>query len=236
MFKPASVSSVTVLPNTQPTPGSKNSSQRHATPGNSIAEILRSPSCLGSSWNHINPTSRVLEFQQKRASNTWTHFTALFSSAQPSRQKTSIMWSLSFLLFLLLPRCSSAAPAINRTRLTSEGLQRAIKLPRLVGHAQKFGSLTILNGRHRFAGSRPHNAVLEYMKAVLDETGAYDTEYQAVPFPVRTPVLNFTLGGQQYPAFGIDHCPEARANGTLHILAGTGCDAVCNSYLAILID
>jgi len=147
------------------------------------------------------------------------------------------MWSLSSVLFLLLLLLyTSAAPATNRTRLTSEGLQRAIKLPRLVGHAHKFASLTQLNGRHRFAGSRPHNAVLEYLKAVLDETGIYDTEYQAVPFPVRSPVLNFTLGGQQYPAFGIDHCPEARANGTLHVLANTGCEAVSNPYLGTLID
>ena len=115
----------------------------------------------------------------------------------------------------------------DRYHISSAAFQTKITPQRLLEHAYSLSNITRSKGPDRFVGSTAQRASLEYIKNLLDSTGYYKTEYQDVPFTLRTHNLTLSVHGKALPGLGIDRCVEKEASGPLFLIPGGGCTAVC---------
>jgi len=129
-------------------------------------------------------------------------------------------------ILFLLSSTANASPYHSDKYVTSAAFQAQITPQRLLKHAYSLSNITQSKGGDRFVGSVAQKASLAYIKNLLDSTGYYKTEYQNVPFTLRTHNLTLTVDGKALPGLGVDRCIEKEAAGPLLLIPGAGCTAV----------
>ena len=133
-------------------------------------------------------------------------------------------------LALLLSASFVAAQSSSKPALSVEALQKQVNATKLFAHAVQLQKISDLSNGIRAHGSAGYNASVSYVKELLDATGFYHTEYQAVPYnsTVFTKTNFSESSGQSYGSFavGMENSPAGVVTAPLVVVNDTGCKAV----------
>ncbi|EAU89967.1 LAP1 [Coprinopsis cinerea okayama7 len=138
------------------------------------------------------------------------------------------------LLVSLRPYLISATPeeiqaGPHRPLVDSDELQASISAHNLLAHARQldaFADLTSTGiGRNRAFGSLGHNATVDYIKQLLDETGYYDTYLETFPWQYSESRVQFFVGEEQYATAPFTYGPAGDVEAPIVPVNALGCTA-----------
>lgn len=125
------------------------------------------------------------------------------------------------LLDLILPK-----PLVSSTLL-----QLTISSNNLLKHAKNLYKFANDNGGTRAFGSKGHNATVNYIKKLLDDTKYYDTELQTFPYLFSEGTSKFSANGTDYATSWFTYGPAGDVTAPIVVVNNLGCDLVSTNLL-----
>ncbi|EAU90009.1 LAP1 [Coprinopsis cinerea okayama7 len=113
----------------------------------------------------------------------------------------------------------------RRPLVDSEKLQASIHANNLLHHARQFEKFSDLSNRNRAFGSKGHNATVNYIKRLLDQTGYYDTYLQTFPYQYSESRVSFSANDVSYETTTFTYGPTGNVEAPLVPVDALGCTA-----------
>ncbi|RXW24388.1 hypothetical protein EST38_g1496 [Candolleomyces aberdarensis] len=106
-----------------------------------------------------------------------------------------------------------------------KALEDSINRRNLLKHAHQFLDFSKLSNNTRAFGSKGHQATLQYIKRLLDQTGAYDIEFEKFTYAYSEATSQLYVDGESYPTKGVGYSPSGNITAPLAVVNNLGCEA-----------
>ena len=124
-------------------------------------------------------------------------------------------------IILTLPALCSAGK--ENQYVTSEKLQKLIKIKSLLAGSQKLQDFADAHGGNRAFGSGGHNATVNYLYDTLNALGYYDVVKQPFTEIFSSGTTSLTSNGKKIESSIMTYTPGGSASGSLVAVSGRGC-------------
>lgn len=109
--------------------------------------------------------------------------------------------------------------------VSSEELQALISADELYSGSAQLQAFADANGGNRVFGGPGHQATVDFLFEVLDQTGYYDVSLQEFVAPYSGGPAELTVDGEEIDADIMTYTASGEASGALILVENLGCDA-----------
>src|SRR5690242_9794421 len=102
--------------------------------------------------------------------------------------------------------------------LSPDALEDLIDRSALLAHAEQFLAFSKLSNGTRAFGSKGHQATLQYVKDLLEETGYYDVELEEFVYSYSEAKAWFFADGKEYLTKGLGYSPSGDITGSVVVV------------------
>lgn len=131
--------------------------------------------------------------------------------------------SIASLASIALLLASSASAGKPNKYVTSEKLQKAIKIDKLLKGAQKLQDLADAHGGNRAFGSGGHNATVDWLYKTLKKLNYYDVVKQPFTELYSEGESTLQIDGESVESSIMTYTPGGSSSGPLLAIPGLGC-------------